>query len=202
MAFLNCVLIIISSLIVQQTYSVDCSQYPDYDSCTDAEYCTFLGGQCVCASTVNIDILFTISTSSYIGGNNFNNLIKPWLTTMVNGGMNINIARVGWSVFSSTSDFVNISDTTWNDMNTFIDRVWYDGGIANLPLSLQDALNTFKSSPYKSQKLNIIIMGSNPYTQGTTNTEVCQYASTLKQLGMIIIYFILAHLINITNKNK
>ncbi len=173
------------STIIVITQSLDCSQYQDINSCPTSTYCTWVQSGCRCAAPINLDILFTISTSSYIGKDNFDNTIRPWLKQITGYGINTALpVRVGWDIFSSTSKLQNIDITTRNQMSDYIDAIYYDGGVADLSVALQDTLQTFASSPYTSQKINIIIMGTNPYRQGTTSAEVCQYASRIKQMGM------------------
>ena len=147
----------ILNILIITTKSFDCSKYKDYDSCISTTYCTWTQNECRCASQTNIDILFTISTSAYIGSNNFNNLIKPWLMQLTQYGINTLLVRVGFNVFSAQSKLQNISVTTRNEMANYIDSIYYDGGVADLSIALNSTLNTFKSSPYSSQKLNIII---------------------------------------------
>ena len=173
-------------ILIIGTKSLDCSQYQDFSSCNPVTYCSWTQGTCRCASTVNLDILFTISTSRYIGNSNFNNFIQPWLKELTQFGINAQRVRVGFDVFSAESKLESINTTTWNKMTDYIDSIYYDGGVADLSVALNSTLTTFKSSPYTSQKLNIIIMATDPYKQGTTTAEVCQYASNIKQMGMLL----------------
>lgn len=187
------IITIITTLIIG-VKSFDCSQYKEPDLCPSSTYCVWVQGACRCAAQTNLDILFTISTSRYIGQSNFNDYIKPWLTSLTQFGINTNIVRVGFDVFSAESKLQNITLTTRNEMLEYIDNIYYDGGVADLSVALNSTLTTFKSSPYTSQKLNIILMATDPYKQGTTTAEVCQYASNIKQMGMFsCIYIHISH---------
>eukprot|EP00486_Rosalina_sp_Unknown_P009752 CAMPEP_0201594360 /NCGR_PEP_ID=MMETSP0190_2-20130828/191692_1 /ASSEMBLY_ACC=CAM_ASM_000263 /TAXON_ID=37353 /ORGANISM="Rosalina sp." /LENGTH=291 /DNA_ID=CAMNT_0048053929 /DNA_START=18 /DNA_END=893 /DNA_ORIENTATION=- len=181
----------IIAILIIGTESFDCSQYKDFNSCPTT-FCSYTQGACRCAAQTNLDILFTISTSMYIGKDNFDNLMKPWLMQMTQYGINTGIVNVGFDVFSAESKLKDISSLTRNEMAEYIgvgsQGIYYDGGVADLSIALNSTLKTFASSPYTSQKLNIIIMGTDPYKQGTTTAEVCQYASAIKQMGIEVLF--------------
>eukprot|EP01084_Bolivina_argentea_P031741 58741_1 len=108
---------------------------------------------------------------------------------MTQYGINVNLARVGWDVFSdSDTRSQDITTTTYNEMVTFITNIWYDRGVSNLAGALQRTQTAFENARYNAQKINIIIMGTNPYVDGTTTQEVCQYALDIKKLGVRVVF--------------
>eukprot|EP01083_Nonionella_stella_P098132 275878_1 len=175
-------------VLISPNTCLDCSQYTGYQSCTSAKYCSWTQLRCVCESPVNVDLLFTISTSAYIGEDHFEYAIKPWLREITEVGINADVTSVGWDIFNDNSQIPVLSSTTYNKMQTFISTIEYDAGAADLSSALERTLSVFNYSRTAAQKLNVIIMGSNPYKDTGKISEVCQYASSIKQMGIEVVF--------------
>eukprot|EP01083_Nonionella_stella_P113302 333937_1 len=136
-------------------------------------------GECKCASTINLDILFAIDTSGSIGLNNFETL-KSFIGTLTSHSINTDSSKIGFITFSTQVNFSrSIQSWETESLRNYISGLHWNGGWTNTPEVIRQSIAEFDGNidPARQQILILITDGAPclPEALGGCPQSICQY---------------------------
>eukprot|EP01083_Nonionella_stella_P006592 19118_1 len=148
-------------------------------------------GECKCASTINLDILFAIDTSGSIGLNNFETL-KSFIGTLTSHSINTDSSKIGFITFSTQVNFSrSIQSWETESLRNYISGLHWNGGWTNTPEVIRQSIAEFDGNidPARQQILILITDGAPclPEALGGCPQSICQYRTQVNYKAIRII---------------
>lgn len=190
MAHILFTIISIIAIFTYSTSSQSCDTYTEEAACIASGSCEFLNDVCICASDVELDILFGVDTSGSIGFDNFQ-ILKQFLKTLLTQGIN-NGSRIGiWPFSTTVNQTTGIQFWSNNDLSNYIDGLYWTGGYTNTPSLLELGYLEFEDTFDALRKQILVLLTDGnpclPVAQGGCPQTVCHYETLYEEAGIRIV---------------